>query len=130
MKRFVSHWGSFGLVAVAAVVVTSALALTLARIVVVASETAAPAAAPTAAPPSSAAASPSAAPPSAAPLPVGVEQQNGVTYYTVQPFDVGRREGTLAYLAARFNTTVAQLVRWNNIKDPNVIHPGQRLRVS
>jgi hypothetical protein len=58
-----------------------------------------------------------------------VEQTGGRTYYTVQPFDIERRQGTLAYIATRFNTTVAQLVSWNGIKNPNLIHPGQRLRV-
>ena len=108
MKGILARWGSFGAVALAVVVIASAMALTLVRVVV---------------------ASPAPQPSSAASLPVGVERTDGLTYYTVQPFDIGRREGTLAYLAARFGTTVIQLVKWNNIKDPDVIHPGERFRV-
>lgn len=136
MRRILRQWGVSGLVALGAVLIASALALTVVRSAMVAPPPRAAAVAPSAtaglpsAAPSPAAPAPSARPASAAPLPVGVERTNGITYYTVQPFDVGRREGTLAYIAARFNTTVAQLVEWNHISDPNLIHPGQRLRVS
>jgi nucleoid-associated protein YgaU len=125
MRTFLARWTSFGLVATVAVLIASALALTLTRIALVAPE--ADAALTTSTPSASPVVSASAAP---ARLPVGVERTGGLTFYTVQTFDVGRREGTLAYIAARFNTTVAQLVSWNSIKNPDLIHPGQRLRVS
>lgn len=44
-------------------------------------------------------------------------------YYTV------RRGDALYKIAKKFNTTVAQLVIWNNIKNPNLIYPGQVLIV-
>jgi hypothetical protein len=59
----------------------------------------------------------------------GVSHVGDKIYYTVQPYDIGKREGTLTFIAQRFHTTVGQLVRWNNIKDPNEIRVHQRLRV-
>ena len=44
-------------------------------------------------------------------------------YYTVKSGD------TLSAIAKRYNTTVNQLVAWNNIKNPNLIYPNQVLRV-
>lgn len=44
-------------------------------------------------------------------------------YYTVVKGD------TLSKIAQRFKTKVATLVEWNNIKNPNLIFPGQVLRV-
>ena len=44
--------------------------------------------------------------------------------YVVQPGD------TLSGIALRFDTTVSQLVRLNNIQDPDRIYPGQVLRLS
>lgn len=44
-------------------------------------------------------------------------------YYTVQ------RGDNLTRIAQRFGTTVKQLVAWNNIPNPNLIFPGQVLRV-
>jgi lipoprotein NlpD len=48
----------------------------------------------------------------------------GVVLYTV------RREDTLATIAARFKTTQANLVAWNNLGTPPRIKPDQVLRVS
>jgi len=59
----------------------------------------------------------------------GVSHVGDMTYYTVQPFDIGKREGTLTFIAQRFDATVGDLVRWNNIRDPNRISVHQRLRV-
>lgn len=44
-------------------------------------------------------------------------------YYTVKKGD------TLSHIAARYKTTVNHLVKLNNIKNPNLIYPGQRIRV-
>lgn len=44
--------------------------------------------------------------------------------YTVEPGD------TLSAIALKFNTTVSELVKLNNISDPNLIYPGQVLRLS
>ena len=44
-------------------------------------------------------------------------------YYTVQ------RGDNLTRIAQRFGTNVKQLVAWNNIPNPNLIFPGQVLRV-
>ena len=44
-------------------------------------------------------------------------------YYTVVKGD------NLTKIAKKYNTTVAQLVAWNNIKNPNLIYTGQKLRV-
>ena len=44
-------------------------------------------------------------------------------YYTVKAGD------TLSKIAKKYNTTVKQLASWNNIKNVNLIHVGQKLRV-
>lgn len=46
------------------------------------------------------------------------------TTYTVKKGD------TLSHIAKRFGTTVNNLVKLNNIKNPNLIYPGQKLRIS
>ena len=51
------------------------------------------------------------------------QPQPSVQYYTVVKGD------NLTKIAKRFGTTVNQLVQWNGIKNPNLIYPGQRLRV-
>lgn len=48
---------------------------------------------------------------------------NQVEYYIVQSGD------NLTKIANRYGTTVNQLVAWNNIANPNLIYPGQKLRV-
>jgi LysM repeat protein len=47
-----------------------------------------------------------------------------ITFYTVRSGD------TLTAIAAIFGTTVEQLVKWNNIPNPDLIKVGQRLIVS
>lgn len=47
----------------------------------------------------------------------------GKTFYTVQAGD------TLSELAIRFDTSVEDIVRLNNIQNPNLIFVGQRLRI-
>ena len=44
-------------------------------------------------------------------------------YYTVKKGD------NLTKIAKKYGTTVNQLVAWNNIANPNLIYPGQKLRV-
>ena len=51
----------------------------------------------------------------------GSTPPSGTTTYTVQ------RNDNLTEIAARFGTTVAELVRLNNISNPNLIYPGQVL---
>ncbi|MCQ6280834.1 LysM peptidoglycan-binding domain-containing protein [Bacillus sp. EB600] len=48
---------------------------------------------------------------------------SSATTYTVQPGD------TLSGIAARYRTTVLDMVKANNIKDPNLIYPGQVLTI-
>lgn len=48
---------------------------------------------------------------------------NQVVYYTVQ------RNDNLTKIANKYGTTVNQLVSWNNIANPNLIYPGQKLKV-
>lgn len=50
------------------------------------------------------------------------EKENPV-YYTV------KRGDTLTGIAKKYGTTVAQLVKTNNIANKNLIYPGQKLRV-
>lgn len=51
-------------------------------------------------------------------------QTTHLTHYTVQ------RGDTLGAIAEMFGTTVEKLVKWNRIKDPDLIHPDQRLVVA
>ena len=55
------------------------------------------------------------------PEPVPPEPEK--VYYTVV------RGDNLTKIARKFGTTVAQLVKWNNIPNKNLIYPGQVLRV-
>ncbi len=52
------------------------------------------------------------------------EKTSTVQTYTVQ------RGDTLSQIAVRFNTTVEQLVRLNNISNPNLIYPGETLTIN
>lgn len=53
----------------------------------------------------------------------GSNNVSNETYYTVVSGD------NLTRIAERYGTTVNQLVSWNNISNPNLIYPGQKLRV-
>lgn len=44
-------------------------------------------------------------------------------HYTIRSGD------TLSSIASRYGTTVSQLVKWNNIANPNVIYAGRTIRV-
>lgn len=48
---------------------------------------------------------------------------NSIKYYTIQKGD------TLSSIAKKYNTTVNQLVSWNNIKNANLIYAGKKIRV-
>lgn len=43
---------------------------------------------------------------------------------------VVKRGDTLSHIAKRYHTTVNKLVQLNNIKNPDIIYPGQRLKVN
>ncbi|MFD3525006.1 LysM peptidoglycan-binding domain-containing protein [Streptomyces sp. NPDC058653] len=51
-------------------------------------------------------------------------QTTHLTHYTVQ------RGDTLSEIAEMFGTTVEKLVKWNQIDDADLIHPGDRLIVA
>lgn len=51
------------------------------------------------------------------------EPEPKIRYYTI------KRGDTLSGIAKMFNTTVAQLVAWNNIKNPNLIITGDTIIV-
>src|SRR5690606_36010449 len=42
---------------------------------------------------------------------------------------VVKKGDTLSHIAKRFGTTVNELVRLNNIKNPNLIYVGQKLKI-
>ena len=46
-----------------------------------------------------------------------------IEYYIVKSGD------NLSKIAKKYGTTVNQLVKWNNIKNPNLIYPNQKIRV-
>lgn len=43
--------------------------------------------------------------------------------YRVQPGD------TLGAIAKKYNVTIEQLMKWNNIQDPNMLTIGQQLKI-
>ena len=49
--------------------------------------------------------------------------QQGLIVYVVKKGD------TLTKIAHRYGVTVADLVRWNNIANPNLILVGQKIRI-
>ncbi len=49
--------------------------------------------------------------------------QSQAQYYTIQ------RGDTLYGIAIKYGTTIGQLVKWNNIKNANLIYPGTKIRV-
>lgn len=48
---------------------------------------------------------------------------NNKIYYTIKKGD------NLSSIAKKYGTTVSQIVSWNNIKNPNLIYPNQKIRV-
>ena len=53
----------------------------------------------------------------------GGSSKPSAEYYTV------KRGDNLIGIAARYGTTVNQLVAWNNISNPDLIYAGQKIRV-
>lgn len=47
----------------------------------------------------------------------------------VKQYYVVKKGDNLTKIAKKYKTTVKQLVAWNNIKNPNLIYVGQKLRV-
>ena len=54
------------------------------------------------------------------------EQLDQGTGGSVLPYVVQAGD-TLGALAKKYNVTLEQLMKWNNIKDPNLLTVGQRL---
>lgn len=54
------------------------------------------------------------------------EMLDQVTGGSVLPYVVQAGD-TLGALAKKYNVTIEQLMKWNNIKDPNLLTVGQRL---
>jgi len=52
-----------------------------------------------------------------------INEQSNSIYYTVQPND------TLSDIASKYKTTYQKIVQLNNLSNPNLIYPGQKLRI-
>ena len=50
-------------------------------------------------------------------------QQPAAVYYTVKSGD------NLSTIASRYGTTVSKITQLNKLANPNLIYPGQKLRV-
>ena len=53
----------------------------------------------------------------------GGMSSSSAVYYTVKKGD------TLSKIASKYGTTVSQIMKWNNISNPNLIYIGQKFRV-
>ena len=53
----------------------------------------------------------------------GGTSASSAVYYTVKKGD------TLSKIASEYGTTVSQIMKWNNIPNPNLIYVGQKFRV-
>ena len=53
----------------------------------------------------------------------GGTSSSSAVYYTVKKGD------TLSKIASKYGTTVSQIMKWNNISNPNLIYIGQKFRV-
>ena len=56
-------------------------------------------------------------------------QNQTINNPTTQKIYIVRRGDTLSAIALMYGTTVQRLVQLNNIMNPNIIYPGQRLRI-
>ena len=55
-------------------------------------------------------------------------ESSGVAGVNIQTYTV-KKGDTLSEIAQKFNTTVNELVKLNNIKNPNLIYVGQKLKI-
>lgn len=62
-------------------------------------------------------------------LPYKDEKPEPKSEPTKKKYYVVKKGDTLTAIAKKYKTTVKQLVKWNNIKNPNLIKIGQKLRV-
>ena len=53
---------------------------------------------------------------------------NAVSGGTILPYQVQPGD-TMASIAARYNVTVEQVAKWNNIQNPDSIQVGQQLKI-
>jgi len=53
----------------------------------------------------------------------GIGEPSAKVYYTVKKGD------TLSQIASKYGTSVNAIVKFNNIKNPNLINIGQKLRI-
>ncbi len=65
-----------------------------------------------------------------------IKKNQNVIHYDITPpeykeveYYIVKKGDNLTKIAKRYGTTVKQLVVWNNIKNPNLIRVGQKLRV-
>lgn len=56
------------------------------------------------------------------------EQMDQVTGGTILPYRVQPGD-SLSVIAKKYNVTVEQLTKWNNIQDPSVLTVGQQLKI-
>ena len=56
------------------------------------------------------------------------EEMDQVTGGSVLPYAVQSGD-TLAKIAKKYNVTMEQLIKWNDIKNPDMITVGQQLKI-
>ena len=56
------------------------------------------------------------------------EEMDQVTGGSILPYAVQSGD-TLAKIAKKYNVTMEQLIKWNNIKNPDMITVGQQLKI-
>ena len=56
------------------------------------------------------------------------DQLDVVSGGTIIPYVV-KQGDNLNELAAKYHVSVEQLMKWNNIKDPNILTVGQQLKI-
>lgn len=56
------------------------------------------------------------------------EEMDQVTGGSILPYSVQSGD-TLAKIAKKYNVTLEQLIKWNDIKNPDMITVGQQLKI-
>ena len=56
------------------------------------------------------------------------EEMDQVTGGSILPYSVQSGD-TLAKIAKKYNITMEQLIKWNDIKNPDMITVGQQLKI-